>query len=167
MDEYDGLLYGQRVHAHGLLLDGRREGLWIGLYESGDTAYVDRYANGVLDGSSELFYPNGQRSWIRFYVNDIPRGLTMSWYENGQIKYRAYFDEVKNDYFHGYYESYWENGEPETIGTYYRGYQAGEWLFFDSTGVLVKKIIYPDSNVVLGRVRSIDDFVNDTIYYRR
>ena len=51
--------------------DGKKEGLWVKIYDNGAIQEEKNYVNGVREGEYKSYYMNGQVETRKFYKNGI------------------------------------------------------------------------------------------------
>jgi antitoxin component YwqK of YwqJK toxin-antitoxin module len=144
-------------------LNGKRDGLWIGFYENGDTMYYQTYKDGLENGDDVFYYRKGGGSKKRYKYEKVI-GETKYWYKNGQLSFQATYDSIFEG-FHGNYITWYQNGNVEMEGQYYHGNEVGNWNFYDSTGILIMTVIKPDT-IAYGIYKLHKLYpVYDTIFY--
>jgi antitoxin component YwqK of YwqJK toxin-antitoxin module len=102
----------------GFLNDGKKEGLWIYFYETGEIEREIEYKNGVEDGSFKLYHKNGQIAVESTHIDGKTVGLFIEYYENGHLKQVT---EFINDM--GYAIDFWDKD--------------GKQLLINGTGKLI------------------------------
>ncbi len=83
-----------------LYLQASREPLtgWVkDLYGDGKLKALERYRNGLLDGSSTKWYQNGQRMCAGEYRAGQLHGVATTWHENGQKQGESHLVDGKLD----------------------------------------------------------------------
>ena len=74
-----------QVKMHGMMKDGKREGLWKSFYENGNQWSESFYINGVKNGPTKTWYENGKKRYEGFYTNDAQSGKWKNWDEAGNL----------------------------------------------------------------------------------
>jgi uncharacterized protein len=140
---------GGELSSKGNYKDGKKEGYWESYYSNGNLYFKGSYKNGLRDGYWEYYYDNGDLYSNGSYVDGkyikelpltenkklfIPRKLNKSdsryseWNNSQKL-----VDGVRiNQYDYegnetGYWESYWDNGNLSTKGSYVDGEEDGYW----------------------------------------
>lgn len=120
--------------------------------------------NTILNGIYIDFYPNGGIMSNFNYVNHVPTGNYQIYYENGRLKEKGYYggEHIKFDFREGYFITpendtikdlhilynkefmdEYEKSEYKYLQPYFIiPLLNGERFFYDSSGILSKKIIY-------------------------
>jgi len=158
-----GFLHGMPTIKEGMVINEKRNGIWVELYLNGDTASTTHYIKGVKTGKSVTYYPNGQMSTSKQYLNDLLVGLLQMWFDSGLLLGETYFNTSGEK--SGSYKEFWSSGHLKVSGQYYNDLEHGRWLYSDSTGTLQKTIVFPDSTVYQGIINNIDDWMIDTVYH--
>lgn len=96
-----------KIYWRGKYIKGKKEGLWVQYFESGDVSSKGNY----LDGNREGF-------WIGYFGH-------------GQLHSKGNYKNGKKD---GFWIEYWENGLVFSKGNYKNGLRKGEWLQQDRFG---------------------------------
>lgn len=111
-----------RTLISGMMINGRKYGVWHSYYENGqimsfetyvnDTlngpriAYreennigsISQYKNGLEDGEWRLYYWYPDRvAWKRYFSNGKKVGVWESYYDDGRLKLRVEYDENENE----------------------------------------------------------------------
>ncbi len=117
------------------LLSGSRKLYFI----TGVMEVEENYVNGILQDTVYLYYPSGKLKKKSPYRNGTLTGKVTRFYENGQMLEEVMFS---NNEENGPFVEYHPNGTLKWIGQYLNGNREfGELLQYDSTGVLIKKMI--------------------------
>ena len=141
-----------RIKEKGLYHHGNKVGKFVSYYYNGKIESIKKYRNGFEKYlSAKNYYDNGQikeKSFYNFfsrrkkYINYYPNGniesivvykkgkiknsvyYSVYYFENGQVKYNdlAINDSVTKSY------KYFENGEIESLTTYVKGNEKGEYF---------------------------------------
>jgi antitoxin component YwqK of YwqJK toxin-antitoxin module len=93
--------------------------------------YVDKYRSGLIKFKG--FYRFGER-----------HGAWMSFYPNGIIWSECHYDKGLK---HGPISTYFQNGQKRFEGFYKNDLQDSLWIYYDSTGKVLSKIIYKEDRV--------------------
>lgn len=112
---------------------------------------VEKYPNGVLKVQEEFYVEDGDSVFIYRKVfnpkgnlqlegpikNNLREGLWSSYYPDGTIWSRATFVAGKSQ---GETLTYYQNGKLRYKGYYTMDEKSGVWEWYDSTGVIQKKV---------------------------
>ncbi len=113
----DGKLTEYNRHGNiitqGDYIEGKKEGTWITYI--GKSKIIENYADGLLNGKVQHYYPNGILKYEGKFVDGLP---------NGDHKW------------------YWNNGKIKQSGKYVMGRKTGDWKKFDKNGLLLITITY-------------------------
>ena len=146
-----------------------------GVYRSydmqGNLKESSYYENGLLHGKRNLFFSDGRQEVIETYVNGDFEGPYVMYYESGNKfeegifeanqrigiwKYYwdrggnplkeeiIYEDNVEN----GPFKEYHPNGQLAAEGTYLNEFEHGLLKMWDSTGFLIKEIVYDNGRPI-------------------
>jgi antitoxin component YwqK of YwqJK toxin-antitoxin module len=74
-----------KLKIKGVLKNGKREGLWISWYESGQEWSEGTYKNGLKNGPATVWHENGMKRYEGFYTNDERSGKWTYWDESGKV----------------------------------------------------------------------------------
>jgi antitoxin component YwqK of YwqJK toxin-antitoxin module len=58
----------------GMIVEGKRSGVWTSYFPSGNKQSENKYSNGMLNGKTVVYHPNGQIMFIGFYTNNQQDG---------------------------------------------------------------------------------------------
>jgi antitoxin component YwqK of YwqJK toxin-antitoxin module len=107
----------------GNLLNGKKEGKWVGYYHStGKKSIEYNYKDGKEDGLQTSWYENGQKKVEGTYKDGKEDGLYTDWYENGKMKMKGTLKGGKKD---GLFTEWYENGQKSYDGTFKDGEKDG------------------------------------------
>lgn len=112
---------------------------------------VEKYPNGVLKVQEEyyvekgdsiftyrkVFNPKGSLQLEGPIKNNLREGVWRSYYPDGTLWSQATFVEGKSQ---GETLTYYQNGKLRYKGYYSMDEKSGEWEWYDSTGVIQKKV---------------------------
>jgi antitoxin component YwqK of YwqJK toxin-antitoxin module len=159
-----------QLDMRGSFKDGKLDGIWESYWNNGQLLYKGYYKNDKKDGIWESYHPNGKLNYRGSYKNDklieelplteseqskkgklfIPRRLSG---ENSRFiqwnKEQPIVDgERINQFTHngkktGIWESYHNNGQLWSKGSYKNGKKEGYWEYYDN-GQLISKGLYKD-----------------------
>lgn len=109
------------------------------LYQTGDTALLQSYFNGVEEGEQRKWYPNNQLAERRFYINGKKQGIHRGWWPDGKQKF--YF-EVYDDEYNGVFKEWYPSGIVSKEFHYVKGQEEGsEKLWWDNGTVRANYVI--------------------------
>lgn len=94
--------------------------------------YVDKYNTGIIKFKGTYRFGKKHGQWMSFY----PNGLAWS---------ELHFDKGLR---HGPNLTYFENGKLRYSGAYKNDARDSVWLYYDSTGVALEKVLFKDDKVV-------------------
>ena len=170
--EIDGTFY-QKVTKDvkaGKIVNGKREGTWIGYHKNGEIAYKSNYLNGLLEGDNWSYYDNkklkshtffkngkldefnifyhknGQLAFKYKYKEFIQHGKQIEYHENGQLKFSGIYRNGKKD---GDHREYYQNGQLWYKNTFENGVQLGPTITYWEDGRYKEKFEYRYGNKVL------------------
>ena len=97
---------GKKVMEKGLYKNGKKEGLWKGMY------------------------PDNSRHYTSFFTNGSPTGISLSWYSTGELLDSTLLDEKGT----GYEKGFWKDGKPSQYGHFLAWKKDGEWTYYYRNG---------------------------------
>lgn len=125
--------------------NGVLDGIRTLFYKTGDIEIMEHYKKGKLHGPITTYHLNGKKSFEGNYIDGLLSGKVTTYYASGTRKEEVTFE---NNEENGPFLEYYENGALQWSGNYLNGdNEFGELSYFDSTGVLIKKMIC-DSNAI-------------------
>jgi len=65
--------------------DGKKEGLWVKIYDNGVVQEERNYVNGVREGIYKSYYMNGEVEIIKNYKNGNLHGKYQTFYSDGKL----------------------------------------------------------------------------------
>ena len=74
-----------RLKVKGVMINGKRDGLWISWYESGQEWSECNYKDGQKDGSIVAWHENGMKRYEGFYKNNQKVGKWTYWGLKGEV----------------------------------------------------------------------------------
>ena len=80
------------VKMHGMMKEGKREGLWKSFYENGLKWSETTFAAGIKNGKTSTWYENGKKRYDGFFTNDLEGGKWTYWNEAGEQVSTKNFD---------------------------------------------------------------------------
>jgi antitoxin component YwqK of YwqJK toxin-antitoxin module len=128
--------------------NGKKAGLWIEWYPSGQKKEEGSYKNGNEEGNSTKWHRNGQKEYEGSYKNGKKEGKWIEWrrdgkkdevgsYKNGKKEgkwsywgwggQKEYEGSYKNDVKEGNWTTWHDNGQKEHEGSYKNGKKEGKW----------------------------------------
>jgi len=127
------------ANEEGQTINGKKEGTWIGLYPSKDTAYIGNYRAGLKHGAWIFNSTGGRLYYTATYKNDKLHGVYTHYFNNGNKNYETpYIDGIDS----GTMKVWHRNGAIKQIGKKYSGRLVGEWLEYDELGNITQKSNY-------------------------
>lgn len=94
--------------------------------------YVDKYNTGITKFKGTYRFGKKHGQWISFY----PTGIAWS---------ELHFDKGLR---HGPNLTYFENGKLRYTGMYKNDMRDSVWLYYDSTGIVLEKVLFKNDKVV-------------------
>lgn len=114
-------------------------GYRYGLYENGDTAFLQSYFNGVEEGTQRKWYPGKQMAEERFYINGKKEGSHSTWWPDG--KQKMVFEAFNNEY-NGEFREWYASGLLGKDFHYVNGQEEGsEKLWWDNGTIRANYVI--------------------------
>ncbi len=119
------------VSREGNYMTGKREGLWITNYPTGELSAKTNYKNGLLEGDAVDYLKNGGIQGKGKYENGQRSGLWVSYDENG-LPYSEinYSDGLMNGE-----AKYYKKGKLSSEGKYNKGSKIYIWKTYDENGL--------------------------------
>jgi antitoxin component YwqK of YwqJK toxin-antitoxin module len=115
------------------LNDTKYNGIVYALYNTGDTAFLKSYYNGVEEGLQKKWYPNKKIAEIRLYHLGKKTGKHIGFWENGKSKFEFYF---LNGEHQGVAKEWYQNGNPYRSFHYDKGYELGSQKMWWENGTI-------------------------------
>ncbi len=159
----------KKLRISGILVNGKKTGLWEYYYKNGNLQYKYNYSDGKLDGETYTYYPNEVIKEKYIYKKDILDGEYISYHENGNI-------QTQGNYIDGNYSGLWHyyglNGKLEQLNYYENGRITGNSISYGVNGEIISKrkfsnglyigqYDYNQNNEIISRNNLLD-----TTYYR-
>ena len=108
-------------------------------FETGDTASLNSYFNGVEEGIQKKWYPNRILAEERFYINGKKEGIQKGWWPGGNRKF--YFAALDNEYT-GEFKEWYQSGLLAKQFHYSKGQEEGsQRLWWDNNAVRANYVI--------------------------
>lgn len=130
-----------QLKSKGMLVDGKRDGIWISYYPSGVKNASEAYRQGALWGKCIYYYPNGKLKAVETWIHGYQEGEAKYYFDNG-ILYRV--GQFKDGVYEGEWITNHENGILRQKGAYLGGLPIGKWSFYDPKNTLIKTEVFPD-----------------------
>jgi antitoxin component YwqK of YwqJK toxin-antitoxin module len=89
------------------VVDGKKEGFYKSVYESGNIEIKCNYRNGKKEGVWKKWFKNGTLKYEGTYKNGQKDGILKSWYSNGNL---SFINTYKNGKRHGLCKNYSKTG---------------------------------------------------------
>lgn len=129
-----------RPAAEGLYTDQLKDSVWTYYSEyDGSVRIREPYSNGLLEGTSQSFYPNGAVSEEVEWKQNKKDGDWKQYYTNGSLRLSGYYEKGM---LQGAYEVYHPDGTIEIRGNYVDNKSHGAWRFYDESGKEVYSLEY-------------------------
>jgi antitoxin component YwqK of YwqJK toxin-antitoxin module len=132
---------GIYLKTEGAWKDGKKDGLWKGLYENGQLMYEGNYKDDEKNGLEKWWSEDGQLRKETNYEDGLPDGLWKAWYENGQLEFESNFKDGKRD---GLAKWWYENGQLRWEYNYEDGKEDGFEKRWYENGQLEYELYYKD-----------------------
>ena len=121
------------ISLEGKFAVGKRNGIWMTWYNSGQKEHEGSYKNGLKSGLWKSWYENGQPWKEGFYFAGKKEGKWLYWYWNGK---NMEVETYRNGIIHGPLKKWYANGQQEIEGSYKditegggsRKY--GKWIYY-------------------------------------
>lgn len=128
----------------GVLVRGKREGLWKKYDKENNLRDISYYKNGELNGISVGFYKSGQPYSVGNYKKGEFNGNVSLYFDNGNLNSS---DNYANGLQEGYSYLYYRNGNLKSKWFYKNNKRDGKQYYFNKFGNTVKIEIF--SNGIL------------------
>lgn len=116
----------------GLVQDGKREGVWVWLFDNGNLLQKGEYKNGLEQGPWIGYYRNGQLWYKEERKNGLMDGVQTMYTENGNIILEG---KYKSSLREGIWKKYFENGQLKEKLNYINGKLDGHQEFWQLSGI--------------------------------
>ena len=103
------------------------------------------FKNGVIEGSSKLYYPSGKLASVATFKNGKVEGVQKDYYEDGKLKLEALY---KNGNREGITKSYYQNGKIQLEAYFKNGVLDGPVKKYDETGKLIDQINFKNGQEI-------------------
>ena len=103
------------------------------------------FKNGVIEGSSKLYYPSGKLASVATFKNGKVEGVQKDYYEDGKLKLEALY---KNGNREGITKSYYQNGKIQLEAYFKNGVLDGSVKKYDETGKLINQINFKNGQEI-------------------
>lgn len=132
-DTIQAKLYDKKaiIIASGAYADTKKVGRWQ-YFKDGILAYKQDYSNDTKNGQRIVYFKDGTIFETSDWVNGSLCGKYQTFFPgSGQVSFETY---TQNGVYSGDAVSYYENGNPESKGSYKNGKQEGKWDYFNYDG---------------------------------
>ncbi len=123
------------IESEGYTLSGKKQGVWMFYDKNGDTAKVNNFHKGILDGIQK-YYVNNKLSFTESLSMGELRGKKTTYHSNGQIEATG---NIKNGKQEGEWNVYYENGQLQTKLFFKDGIKQGKLLNYHDNGQVAIK----------------------------
>ncbi|MCB0706827.1 MAG: toxin-antitoxin system YwqK family antitoxin [Saprospiraceae bacterium] len=144
-DVYDRML------EEGMLLNGKKHGLWITYHDSEKQipAMIANYVNGKLNGATSEYNNRGGLTSLKHYTNDVLNGRSIL-YSNGRLVEVA---DYKDGELHGVRSTYFERSDQKQTEVHFKdGKQDGTFRYYNEQGAIVMEYLYKDGEKISGGI---------------
>lgn len=133
----------EKAIRQGMLLEGKKEGLWRVLAEPGVVWMEVEYHQGLRHGTERVFDAGGQVRSEKEYREDVLEGEVRYWHSNGVLAIESHYVE---GVLSGEYRQWSSRGVLSRHLTYANGELEGRCVWFDQAGRVdvVKSGFYSD-----------------------
>lgn len=137
-----------RLVEEGMLIDGKRNGLWIKYYVQKQLPKeIANFANDMYNGLFVQYTNYGQIEMLAHYRNNKLHGKYIKYRINRPVEEADYVDGV----YHGWYRSYYDsNGKLQKEIHYQNGILHGLYRYYNEDGTLVMEYEYDQGEKVRG-----------------
>lgn len=97
------------------------------------------FKNGVIEGSSKLYYPSGKLASVATFKNGKVEGVQKDYYENGNLKREI---PHKNGIINGVVKEYYPNGKLKVESNQKNGLPDGVSIFYDENGKVIDQATF-------------------------
>ena len=119
------------------------------------------FKNGVIEGSSKLYYPSGKLASVATFKNGKVEGVQKDYYENGNLKREL---PHKNGIINGIVKEYYPNGKLKIESNQKNGLPDGVSKFYDENGKVIDQATFKDGQEVKTKgLLQIDDFYHQLV----
>jgi antitoxin component YwqK of YwqJK toxin-antitoxin module len=145
---------GGQVEATMEFRKGMLQGMYTYYFETGQVSMTAQYRNGLIHGTSRLYHRNGNLEWTKGYRKGNPHGERIAWDSTGvpmqgQHTFRiapyseATFTVICNKGKpEGEFTVAYPDGKVLFKGRYVLGLPDGEWIYYESTGLVDRVDVY-------------------------
>jgi len=116
--------------------DGRKHGLAVFWFESGQKYEETNYKDGEKHGLRVRWFENGQKQAEANFKDGEHHGLTTKWRENGNLWFKHNYLDGES---HGLWSEWYENGQKRSETHYKDGGKHGLQTFWDEEGNVRKQ----------------------------
>ena len=103
------------------------------------------FKNGVIEGSSKLYYPSGKLASVATFKNGKVEGVQKDYYENGNLKREL---PHKNGIINGIVKEYYPNGKLKIESNQKNGLPDGVSKFYDENGKVIDQATFKNGQEV-------------------
>lgn len=114
-------------------------------FSDGKTKYEVNIKKGKKQGLEIFYYPSGNKQIQTNYVNDKEDGVWNQWYENGQLKLEAHYQAGQE---HGVFTQWYESGQKRVEAHFILGKKDGVEYAWAKDGSVKSTTIYKGGQVV-------------------
>jgi len=131
--------------AEGKYVAQKKEGIWK-YYSASTEGYKiseESYSCDRREGISRKFYQTGDTAEVLPYHNGLKEGEWIQYYTDGKICLKAAY---KNGMLEGAFMLYFPDGTPQYEGTYLNDKRNGRWKAYNEDGTVRSEIEYVNGN---------------------
>jgi antitoxin component YwqK of YwqJK toxin-antitoxin module len=116
-----------------------KDGVWRYFGQKEVLLYHEEYKNGKRHGMCIKYYPTGQVAEEKEWKEGILHGKWVQYYPDGKIRLKS---EHVNDERVGTFYVYQANGNPLVIGAYKKDRKEGLWKLYNPKGTVEKEMVF-------------------------
>ncbi len=151
---------GKLRQSGSLLANGKRNGLWLELYESGNLKAEGYYENGNKIGVWTWYYESVDDIRNKSIEGKFDReghetGAWTFWFPNGKVAEKGSFVNGRRS---GLWVEYWENGKVKAEGYYQEGREIGIWTYYRQDGNKLSQGMYDGKGKKIGIWKNWDKY---------
>jgi len=137
-------MQNNRPYLLGKVVNGKKEGKYKILNESGNVASELNFVNDEFEGLQKYFTKKGTLREEKSYSNGKANGIRTTYYENGNIEL---VENYKNDVLEGISTSYYLNGGKSCEGNYANNERNGKLICFYENGTKRTEVNYSNGKL--------------------
>lgn len=124
----------------GMIVKGKKHGIWKHWYENGQITSVREYNNGNRIGLSRVWFRNGKLKDSIKYTNDSKQIYWYAFHQNGKKNLEQVYNPPES--MTELFKIYYKNGQLSQKGKLLKGKNYGKWVEYDKKGNLISIQFY-------------------------